>query len=72
MFIGWFGVAVAIIVSLLVVNKLKMSNMWMIPITIAEIVIYGIVILVFKMIMPIILIALILGVIYMSQHMWPK
>jgi hypothetical protein len=72
MFIGWFGIAVAIIISLLVVNKLKISNLWMIPITIAEIIIYGIIILVFKMIVPIIIIILILGIIYFIQQKQSK
>jgi hypothetical protein len=72
MFIGWFGIAVAIIISLLVVNKLKISNLWMIPITIAEIIIYGIIILVFKMIVPIVIIILILGIIYFIQQKQSK
>lgn len=67
---SWTLLAVMVIISLLIVNKLKCSNLMMIPIVIVEFILYWTIVLVFKMIVPLFIIAVILAVIYFSQPYW--
>jgi cyanate permease len=69
MHFSWIGLILAILIPFLIVKKLQVSNIWMIPVFILEVIAYGICIFVYKMMMPILIIGLIVSALYFYQYL---